>query len=391
MTSTFPWPLETGLYRRVYAAATCLARQHRVTLYGLSKYRGDLRAPIEKMRPDFERIRVFPITRGEKIRRALFTPFTRLPRRVSGFQSPGLKKALLTELRGVRWDIVYAVDSHLAPYAFLIPARFTAIDFADAYSRYWKSILPISSPLLLPLIRLEYLRMLSFERETYRRADHCFIASPIDRDFIGAPGDRNKWTLLPNTIDLRRLSFRPAAKNHRLIFVGRMSYLPNRQAARRLVVHIMPGILREIPDAELFLVGSNPPKEIRSLDNGASIHVTGSVDDVLPYLRNSAILLCPLKLGTGTRFKVLEAMAAGIPVISTRLGCEGIAGTPGSNIILAETDEEFVSEAVSLLTTPGRGEEVARNARRLVEDNYSLTAFERCLEEGLKTAWSPPI
>ncbi len=389
LASTFPWPLESGLSHRVYASAIYLARRCRVTLYGLSKYSKGVSSPLESMSSSFQRIRVLPITREEKIRRAIFSPFSRLPWRVSGFQSRRLKKALSTDLADTRWDIVYAVDSNMAPYALSIPSRLTAIDFTDAYSRYWKSILAFSPLILRPLIYIEYLRMLSFEREIYRRADRCFIASPVDRDFISGDGDRKKWTILPNTVDTNHFTFQPPPHNHHLIFVGRMSYLPNKQAALRLCREIMPGIIRRIPDAVLFLVGSNPPPEILALDNGSSIRVTGAVDKILPYLRDSEVLLCPLSLGTGTRLKVLEAMAAGIPVISSNTGCEGIPVSTGKDIILAETNDQFIRETSNLLKSPGLGNQISLKARRLVEDKYSQDEIGRCLTEGLSLTAGP--
>ncbi|HDL63915.1 MAG TPA: glycosyltransferase, partial [Proteobacteria bacterium] len=163
----------------------------------------------------------------------------------------------------------------------------------------------------------------------------------------------------------------------------------NKQAALRLCREIMPGIIRRIPDAVLFLVGSNPPPEILALDNGSSIRVTGAVDKILPYLRDSEVLLCPLSLGTGTRLKVLEAMAAGIPVISSNTGCEGIPVSTGKDIILAETNDQFIRETSNLLKSPGLGNQISLKARRLVEDKYSQDEIGRCLTEGLSLTAGP--
>ena len=389
----FPWPPNQWSTSRFFAATEYFKHlpDASVTLLAFTKFPGGLEAQIEELSPVFDRIKVFPLTRTEKIKRALCRPYTSLPWQIFGYQQPQMIREVRQAAQSNTWDIIYAMDIKMAPYLFSLTAGLRAVDYDISYSKYLKSALDDgSTPLHLRLPTWwEYMKMKAYESKTYSMADRCFISSSIDRDCISVNDDGTKWTILPNTVDTSYFEFGRPAANHRLVFVGRISYEPNRKGILHFCRYILPGIQKKVPDVELYIVGSKPPPEVLELHDGKTVVVTGMVDDIRPFLRDSSILVCPLNIGGGTRSKILEAMSAGIPVISSPLGCEGLAVTNGENIIIAQNDSDFIRDTVSLLHSPSQRQKLSRSARSFVETNYSRAIFNQALTSGL-ACFPPP-
>jgi glycosyltransferase involved in cell wall biosynthesis len=165
-----------------------------------------------------------------------------------------------------------------------------------------------------------------------------------------------------------------------LLFIGTMSYAPCTDAALYLCQEVLPGIRQRLGDIQAWLVGAEPPPTIVKL-NGNGIHVTGRVDDVIPYYAKGAVCVIPLRAGGGTRLKILEAMALGRPVVSTTIGCEGLDVVDGEHILIADSAELFVEQTVRLLTDKVLYQKIATNARRLVVDRYDWDAIAAKLEQ----------
>jgi polysaccharide biosynthesis protein PslH len=155
-----------------------------------------------------------------------------------------------------------------------------------------------------------------------------------------------------------------------LVFLGRMDYHANIDAALYFAKKIWPLIRERRPDLRFVIVGAHPAKEILALRDVAGVSVTGTVDDVRPYYRSALAAVVPLRVGGGTRLKVLEAMAAGTPVISTTLGAEGLAVTNGKDILLADSPEAIADAVTSLEANNPAWQDLVTNARNLVRAHY---------------------
>jgi len=145
-----------------------------------------------------------------------------------------------------------------------------------------------------------------------------------------------------------------------------------------------------LPDLKFYVVGQSPPPEITRLSADKSIVVTGTVDDVTPYLRKGKVFICPVRLGGGFRGKILEAMALGRPVVSTRLGSEGIPASDGENIILADRPDDFVKGIADLIGNIDLYQRIQNNARKLMEDRYAWDKGVARLEAVLEDMMSKP-
>lgn len=168
-----------------------------------------------------------------------------------------------------------------------------------------------------------------------------------------------------------------------IMFLGGFDHLPNVDAVKYFVQEIFPGIKREIPDIKFYIVGSNPPKEIISLNSDDTI-VTGFVKDLSPYFENCRALVAPLRYGAGVKGKIVEAMAHGLPVVTTTVGTEGMDLTEGENILTADTPEEFARKVVILYNDGILWNKLSDNSLIAIDKkfsyNFTKTQIERVLQ-----------
>jgi glycosyltransferase involved in cell wall biosynthesis len=159
-----------------------------------------------------------------------------------------------------------------------------------------------------------------------------------------------------------------------MLLIGNMGYRPNVDSAVYFCREVLPLIRREVTDARLCIVGINPVPAVRQLE-GNGVCVTGGVPDVVPYYKRSTVCVVPLRAGSGTRLKVLEAMALGRPVVSTSVGCEGLDVVGGEHILLADNSKRFAEQAVKLLTQNELRARIAAKAREFVVASYDWDAI----------------
>jgi len=157
----------------------------------------------------------------------------------------------------------------------------------------------------------------------------------------------------------------------------------NRAAALWFARRIFPKVRRQVPDAEFWIVGSHPNREIWRLADIPGVHVTGAVEDVRPYYAMAKVAVAPYRYGEGTKIKVVEAMACGTPVVSTSIGCQGLEVQDSENILIADTETDFRQRVVELLRDCGRARRLGAEARKLVEEKYTWKRLIDSLEPKL--------
>jgi polysaccharide biosynthesis protein PslH len=212
------------------------------------------------------------------------------------------------------------------------------------------------------------------EREASTRPDILFAVSDQERDYYQVRGNKPVH-LIPNGVDCEAYGALPEGRTGEpiVLYLGSMSWPPNAEAALFLANDVLPVVHRRVPGARLRIVGRNPPAQVRSAA-ADGIEVTGSVESVIPHLRDATLLAVPLEAGGGTRLKILEALAAGLPVVSTPIGAEGLDLTDGEHLLIA-TREQFAESIVRLLDDRSVGIRLARNGRAAVRQRYDWTAI----------------
>jgi hypothetical protein len=168
-----------------------------------------------------------------------------------------------------------------------------------------------------------------------------------------------------------------------------MDYGPNEDAVRYFCSAIFPIIKTSLPDLQFWAVGANPSATLRSLSTNGDVVVTGTVEDVRPYLRQATVFVCPLRYGTGIKNKLLSAMAAGVPVVCTTIAMQGIDVCPEEHLLVADTPLAFAGQVHRLLADPEFAATLARNAHARVLERYAWASHGRTLEEVVRKLPGP--
>ena len=236
--------------------------------------------------------------------------------------------------------------------------------------------------------RLQADRMFRCERAACQTAGHVIAVSENDASQMKNLFGVSRISAVPTGVDLSYFD-RPADRRRggAIVFVGAMDWMPNIDGARWFTSEVLPLIRRQRPGTKLILAGRSPVAELTAL--GAAdplIEVTGTVPDVRPYLWDAAISVVPLRIGGGTRLKIYEAMAASVPVVSTPIGAEGLAGIDGREISLAESASDFAARCLSLLDSEAVASAQAANALTLVQGKYSWAQVGRHFESILESS-----
>jgi O-antigen biosynthesis protein len=233
--------------------------------------------------------------------------------------------------------------------------------------------------------RVEYLRALRYELQTLPRCDQVQVCTPANRDYLLSFAPRLKPRLrdgLRAGIDTSRYQFRPLGREpFTMLFLGSFRHEPNRAALDWFVLEVMPRILAKQPGAQLLMVGSDPPPAHTYADGSGALKMLGYVEDVRQPLDRYAVFVCPILSGSGVRVKLLEAFSAGIPVVSTRIGAEGLATKDGDFCALADDPAGFAERVLRLFEDPARAAEMAARARAEVEAHWDMAVLTAKLVE----------
>ncbi len=234
--------------------------------------------------------------------------------------------------------------------------------------------------------RLEFAKMLRYEREMVRRFDHVIAVSENDRTLMSAWIGAARISVVPTGVDLARFKAeekaQPAAPL--VVFVGAMDWEPNVDGMEYFCSEVWPAVQAKVPEAQLRIVGRNPGQRTQRLAS-SSVQVTGSVASVVEHLREAAVVVVPLRIGGGTRLKIYEAMAAGKAVVSTTIGAEGLDVKHGTDIWLADDADSFSSAVVRFLQDGAarRSLEVAAGATAAQHDWSAVAAKFRQIVQAM--------
>jgi glycosyltransferase involved in cell wall biosynthesis len=231
--------------------------------------------------------------------------------------------------------------------------------------------------------RFEYLRALRYELRTLPQFDQVQVCTAANREYLLSflPKLAPKLRAgLRAGIDAARYSFRPRGREPlTMLFLGSFHHTPNRAALDWFLRHVMPLILARQPQARLAVAGSDPPPAHGLAGQAGSVDVLGYVEDARTPLARYSVFICPILSGSGVRVKLLEAFAAGIPVVSTTIGAEGLAVRQGEFCLLADRPSEFADHVLNLFENPEKGADMAARARAEVEAHWAMPAITRHL------------
>jgi glycosyltransferase involved in cell wall biosynthesis len=269
-------------------------------------------------------------------------------------------------------DLLYL--DHLDSFVFrkLFPRVPVVMDFHNVYSTLARRVARDQTSWgRRTYLHREATLLEKMERQVARTADAVLAVSEQESKHLESLGARAVY-LVPNGVDcsvFRGWKADRSPGRPLILYVGTMSWGPNVTAAQFLAREVLPRVRAALPEACLRVVGRDPTPEVQVLGSLPGVQVTGAVPDVFPHLREAGVLAVPLEAGGGTRLKILEAFAAGLPVVSTPVGCEGLIVTPGQDLLVVHR-ERFAEAIGAIFKDPGLGMQLATGARTLVRDSY---------------------
>ena len=228
----------------------------------------------------------------------------------------------------------------------------------------------------------------SYELEQCGRFDLNITVSDADAALLKSMIPGLRTAVVPNGVDIEYFMSdnRSSATEHALIYTGGMNMYANRDAVLYFLENIWQRIKAEIPGVRFYAVGQDPPPELHKIaEKDKGVVVTGYVDDIRPYVTRASVYVVPLRVGGGTRLKILDAMAMGKAIVSTTIGAEGIRAIDGRSIVLADDPTEFAARVVKILRSPDLRLSLGREARKLVESEYSWSTVGRSLQDAYES------
>ena len=226
--------------------------------------------------------------------------------------------------------------------------------------------------------RATWMLMVAYENNTWPRFPLRTTVSQKDKEEIDRRCQRGRTIVIENGVNTERVKLISDERSRTILFMGTLDYFPNTDAAFHLAKTIMPAIWRHDPSITLCIAGRNPPDSLLTLAADPRIEVIADPEDMGDVARRCALSVVPLRVGGGTRLKILDSMSMGLPVVSTSLGCEGLAVRDGDELLVRDGTEEFAAAVMEILSDPGLRSRLRLNARRLVESRYDWRRmFER--------------
>lgn len=389
LTSRLPYPPNRGDRLRVYHFLREMSREHQITL--LSFIADDAETGyVSPLRPFCEDIQLVhrtawqsTVTTGLQIWRPL--PFQSLY-----YRSPIMTGAVDRLLARRKFNAVYVHLFRMAQYVAHHKNLYRILDLTDNISGEIERSLPYRAAFWRLVYRLELPRIRRYERDIVRRFNETWLISEIERRQLLRDRIDDSVRVMPNGVDTQR--FRPAGvppKRPTLIFVGHMGVFHNVDAAEHLVHDILPHVRESFPAVELNLVGAEPTERVRRLAATPGVRVTGHTPDLNAELNRATVFVAPLRFSAGIQNKVLEAMAAGLPVVTTSYVNAGIQAQDGQHLILADDPAATAAAIVALLRDAELRRRVGREAREFVVRRFRweevldrMNAIERRLGRG---------
>jgi len=348
-----PVPATSGIRLRVLHLSRGLARAGEVTVGVLGEVGAGHDEPFAMVAAGSARSRLLSLVTA-----------VRRPYDVAKHDAPGMHRLAA----GGGWDVVQAELPYLLPAAGDAGAP-VVLDAHNVESDVLRTLAE-REPRRLRRTRLgwEARKTDRFERSGLRTVRAVAATSDEEAAAFERMGAR-EVVVVPNGVDASAIAFSPPGAGSRVVYAGHFGYRPNALAGLELATEVLPRLRERVPDAHVALIGRDPGPELQELA-GEGVTVTGPVADVLPHLRAGRVTVVPLRAGGGTRLKVLEAMAAGVPVVSTPFGVAGLDIRDGETVLLGDTPAELAEAAERVIGDDALALRLATAARRLVERAY---------------------
>ncbi len=387
LTPYLPYPPTQGAAMRNWQILRHAAKSHEVYLLSFARSRAEARAASE-LRAVCREVRMLPAPEHGAMRRLRTLLGDGLPDMAVRLWSPAFAAELEALRRRPGFDFIQAEAIEMAPYLQGLREATVFDEHNAEWLLQWRAYRSDLAQGRLPLAlysAIQFRRLARFERAALLGADRRVAVSQADRRALCRLSPGLEVEVIPNGVDTA--SYTPSAaapEEPELVFTGAMNFRPNVDGAVWFCREVLPLVRRQVPAARLTIVGRQPSAAVRRLSTAMGVRVTGEVPDIRPWLAGAQVCVVPLRMGSGTRLKLMEAMAMERPVVSTPLGAEGVPAGEESGVLLAASAEAFAAAVVSLLRDAPLRLSLGRAARVMACARFDwerlMPAFDRVYE-----------
>jgi polysaccharide biosynthesis protein PslH len=369
VSAVLPYPLVSGGQVRIYQLLKKLSKIHDITLYTF--IRSEKEKEYTKELSFCKKVVTVMRGRAWQPRYLIQTLFSRFPFLYQTYNNSLMRTLLGEELQN-GYDLI-----HLEPgYVWLsLPKTDTPVVVSEhniEHDVYLKYVNHFKIPFFRPFLRLDVAKMNTWERHIWKLVRGVTAVSESDKTHMANVVGAGKVTVVPNGVDTAVF-----------LYVGAFSWIQNTDAASHLLIDIWPAIQAKYPEASLRIVGKNPPEKLKKMARG-NVEFAGFVQDIHAEYTSADIFLAPIRVGGGTKYKILESMASGLSVVTTEVGARGIENS-NEALWISETPKEML-EAIGDIMHKDRLEKL-KKARRLVEQKYSWEHIAEILDSVWKSTY----
>lgn len=391
LSQTLPYPPDGGVKIRTFNILRLLARTFEVTALCFYRSKGglletDVNGAIRGLEP-FARIEAFPIPQESSRTRLLWDHLRSVlsgrAYTVFSYQEQAFERRLKELLATEHFDLVHADSLDLSHYFPLVRRIPLACTHHDAQS----SLLARRATLERSVLRRGYIthqaRLMRKEEQRWcPRVSLNVPVSEVDATKLAEIAPHAQFLVMPNGVDTSYFEPAPEVGRRGIVFVGGTTWYPNKDALEYFASEVLPRLRAKGVKEAVTWVGRATSEEIDRYRREFGIEMTGYVEDVRPLVRSAACYVVPIRVGGGTRVKILDAWAMGVPIVSTSVGCEGLDARDGENILIRDDPDSFVEAVHSLLVDEALGQLIGSRGRSTAELRYGWDALEPVLRDG---------
>ncbi|NMC36059.1 glycosyltransferase [Candidatus Beckwithbacteria bacterium] len=383
LTPYLPYPLLSGGQIRTYNLLKNLKDHHEITLFSLIKDDGE-RQYLPQLKKFCKKVVLLKRTKNPwSPRNILLAGLTAYPFLVTRNMPIRASHIIEQELKNDQYDLIHAETFYMMPNIPKTKTPILLVEQTIEYLGYQSYAHNVKFWPIKPLLSIDIAKIKRWETYFWQQASKLVTMSADDKVFIQKEvGKKLNIAVVANGVDMEFFNSvkKLNPQQPTVLFVGTFKWLPNADAVEFLVEQIWPKIIAKIPGAKLHIVGFSPSKKILAYGQQDSITVSGGIEDIRDAYRQAHVLLAPVRSGKGTRYKVLEAMAMGLPVVGTSLSVEGLDVRPGQDALVAETAEGLATKTIKILQDKKLQNKLAQNGKRLVSSRYDWTVISRELD-----------
>lgn len=386
LTTKSPFPLYEGRALRTYNLIKQIAKNHEIYLLTFVQTPEEA-SGVEHMRAICAQVEAEPLYLGKGKWRIVLDLvrefFGASPLLAVKYRSRTMRKKIRAVLTAQNIDLVHLDMLHLGDYLGIFRGWPVVMVEHNVESVLLRRRVENESNLFRQAyLYYQYLKLRRYEARICRQVDHVVTVSEIDTGLLRNLSGAANITTIPNGVDTAYFQDIGVSRRvHGLVFVGGLSWFPNCDAVRYFCAEVLPRVAAEIPDVTLTIVGKRPDDRIiRDILSNPHVRLTGLVDDVRSAISEAAAYVVPLRIGGGTRLKILDALSMGKAIVSTSVGSEGLDVAHGEHLLVADDPEGFAREVIRVLRDRELARRLGEAGRRLVRQKYEWEIIAKDLD-----------